>query len=289
MSHELLKFHENIAHQAIPSCKEPCVKDISRVIGSSSLPLLQTLISNQVLVAKQIRLQLRTKAASSVRTHSVRVSLIDGSLFSAGLFDQAAIAKAEDCLKHTPQTVVVQQPSFHSSDNHRQHTPTYNREGPARSSFHRYKGKGSQYQRHSAPVYIPTRHGKAARTKVSLTREKVASKTSAHNNKALQAPPRNNDSHLPLRLRRASHLWSFASRMTKCIITKDLTWRWSVKPPKLSLPSHSTCRGDLAPTSKTCFKKGSSSKSRFSLASPVLCSLFHNPPTDRGLLSISPP
>ena len=162
MSHELLKFQENIAHQAIPSCKEPCVKDISRVIGSGSLPLLQTLISNQVLVAKQICLQLRTKAASSVRTHSVLVSLIYGSLFSAGLFDQAVIAKAEDYLKHTPQTVVVQQPSFRSSGNPRQHTPSYSRDGPARSSFHRYKGKGSQYQRRSAPVYIPTRQGKAS-------------------------------------------------------------------------------------------------------------------------------
>ena len=162
MSHELLKFQENIAHQSIPSCKEPCVKDISRVIGSGSLPLLQTLISNQVLVAKQVRLQLRTKAASSVRTHSVRVSLIDGSLFSAGLFDQAAIAKAEDCLRHTPHTVVVQLPSFRSSGNPRQHTPSYNRDGPARSSFHRYKGKGSQYQCRSAPVYFPTRQGKAS-------------------------------------------------------------------------------------------------------------------------------
>ena len=92
----------------------------------------------------------------------MRVSLIDGSLFSAGLFDQAAIAKAEDCLRHTPHTVVIQQPSFRSSGNPRQHTPSYNRDGPARSSFHRYKGKGSQYQRRSAPVYIPTRQDKAS-------------------------------------------------------------------------------------------------------------------------------
>ena len=105
----------------------------------------------------------------------------------------------------------------------------------------------------------------AARTKVSPTREKVASKTSAPNNKALQAAPRNNalqaahrnnDSHLPLRLRHASHLWSFASRMTQRIITKGLTRRWSVKPPKLSLPSHSTSRGDLAPHIKDMLQKG---------------------------------
>ena len=98
----------------------------------------------------------------------------------------------------------------------------------------------------------------AARTKVSPTRGKVASKISApnNNNKALQAAPRNNYSHLPLRLRHASHLWSFASRMTQRIITKGLTWRWSENPPKLYLPSHSTCRGVLAPHIKDMLQKG---------------------------------
>ena len=69
MNHKLLKFQEQIAHQALPVCHDPCIKDISRVIGSGSLPLVQPLISNQLLIAKQILLQLRSKAASSVKTH----------------------------------------------------------------------------------------------------------------------------------------------------------------------------------------------------------------------------
>ena len=56
-----------------------------------------------------------------------------------------------------------------------------------------------------------------------------------------------NDLPLPLRLHASLHLWTFASPMVQKIISRGLTWKWSNKPPALSLPPHSTCKGNLTP------------------------------------------
>ena len=216
MNHELFKIQEQIAYQAVPVCHDPCIKDIFHVIGNSNLPLVQTLISNQILISKQIHLQLRTKVSSSVRTHSLRVSLIDGNLFSPELFDQRAIAKAEDCLKHTPQTVVVQQTSFCPLATPKQTTFAYSRDGAASSSFPRNRGKGTQNQDvlpHSTSPHARANF-QAVRTKTSPTGVKVANKPPAPNSRVPQAASTNNDVPIPLQLRHASHFWTFASRMT---------------------------------------------------------------------------
>ena len=57
------------------------------------------------------------------------------------------------------------------------------------------------------------------------------------------------DNDLPLPHRLTSNLgrWSFASPMTQRIIRRGLTWRWIHKPPSLSLPPRSSCRGNLSP------------------------------------------
>ena len=101
LNHELLEFHKQVVNEAHPNSREPCLEVSVHITNSGCVPLLQTLISNQILIAKKLRHQLRSKAAASVRTHSVRVSLIDGNLFTQSLFDPAAIAKAEDRFQHT--------------------------------------------------------------------------------------------------------------------------------------------------------------------------------------------
>ena len=53
------------------------------------------------------------------------------------------------------------------------------------------------------------------------------------------------DSPLPLRLRASLQHWSFASPMAQRVIRKGLTWKWVNKPPALSWPPPSTCRGRL--------------------------------------------
>ena len=53
------------------------------------------------------------------------------------------------------------------------------------------------------------------------------------------------DSPLPLRLRDSLQHWSFASPMAQRVIRKGLTWKWVNKPPALSWPPPSTCRGTL--------------------------------------------
>ena len=53
------------------------------------------------------------------------------------------------------------------------------------------------------------------------------------------------DSPLPLRLRDSLQHWSFASPMAQRVIRKGLTWKWVNKPPALSRPPPSTCRGTL--------------------------------------------
>ena len=53
------------------------------------------------------------------------------------------------------------------------------------------------------------------------------------------------DSPLPLRLRGSLQHWSFASPMAQRVIRKGLTWKWVNKPPALSWPPLSTCRGTL--------------------------------------------
>lgn len=59
--------------------------------------------------------------------------------------------------------------------------------------------------------------------------------------------PLPSDYPLPLRLGFHQNQWQSAPPMVQRIITKGLTWRWSVKPPPLSFPPLSTCRGNLAP------------------------------------------
>ena len=53
------------------------------------------------------------------------------------------------------------------------------------------------------------------------------------------------DSPLPLCLRDSLQHWSFASPMAQRVIRKGLTWKWVNKPPALSWPPPSTCRGTL--------------------------------------------
>ena len=196
MNHELFKFQEQIAHQALPICRDPSIKDISHVIGNGNLPLVQTLISNQLLIAKQINLQLRTKVASSVRTHS------------SGLFVQTAIAKAEDCPKHTPQTVVVQQPSFCPQPLRNKLLPLT--AGMALPDLHFPATEVKEHRTNDVLPHSTSPPARAnfqvVRTKTSPTGVKVANKPPAPNSRVPQAASTNNDIPISLQLRHASRM-----------------------------------------------------------------------------------
>ena len=112
--------------------------------------MIETLITNQLQIAKQLRYQLRTKAASSVRIHSARTLLIDSSIFTPDLFDTAAIAKAKDCYKHASSSVTLKQPALHGQQQgalKQRSAPRATREGFHWAPLHS-RGRGSYVQRH---------------------------------------------------------------------------------------------------------------------------------------------
>ena len=112
-AHEHLKFQENIGADFMKRNQTPkaetVIKAINRVNTSGVTPILQTLIANTLHKAKVIRLELREKAVSSIKIHSVKASLKGGSLFSVGLFDPEAVKRAEECQRNIPTTVHVHQ------------------------------------------------------------------------------------------------------------------------------------------------------------------------------------
>ena len=99
LTHELMKLQEQTIKQALTKSQSRSLMGTQGITTSGCIPILQTLISNQLLTVKHLRHQLRSKAASSFTMHRIRDSLIRGNIFTTGLFDPAAVAKAEKCLK----------------------------------------------------------------------------------------------------------------------------------------------------------------------------------------------
>ena len=153
-AHEFAKLSSNITSDVIlkrlaqdrsAALVETHVKSVERINNHLFIPIFQTLITNTIGQAKQIRYELREKATSEIKTHSIKTSLKEGSLLSLGLFDEEAVRKAEECYKSTPPSVHIHAPGFaHPFSSRPRPSTSYGSRGPSRGSYSSFRGKGRQ-------------------------------------------------------------------------------------------------------------------------------------------------
>ena len=166
-THEFTKLSSNITSDVIfKRLEEDCagradrveahVKSVERINNHLSIPILQTLITNTVALAKQIRYELREKATSEIESHSVKTSLNEGSLLSQGLLDGDAVLKAEESYRSTPTSVHIHTPGFARP----RPTTSYGSRGPSRGSRNSFRGRrgnfstgAPSYQNYRAPTH----------------------------------------------------------------------------------------------------------------------------------------
>ena len=93
--HALLGIKELIA--VAPRHIEDHLRAIHTITTHGTLESLVVAIHNSATTARRIRAEMRNKATSRIKMDRVRTSLRGGSLFSASLFHEDAVRKAEDC------------------------------------------------------------------------------------------------------------------------------------------------------------------------------------------------